>query len=179
MKLWIFIGRMQPIHLWHQKIINKSLEENNMTFIIFWSSWIRNKENIFSDKQREKFLQILYQKEIQENKISYNFLEDTKSDKSWVRNIFQRVIPSLKLCWKADIITFYWWDFKNDYAIRIIKQYQNMYNNKNIQFKEFSREELDISSTQVRDALEKWKNNLLQKMLDKKVFLAITGNNNY
>ncbi len=169
MKLWILIWRMQPLHLWHQRVIEKSLGENDLTFIILWSSWIQGDDrNIFNDEQRKKFLQTFLKKKTRNKTI---FLEDHPSESQWLQNLDELITKtweeylntSLKrLLWwtkfnkddieiweqkfkdNVDQITFYWWDLKNDYAIQVITSHKQFLNYNNIMFIEVNREELSI-----------------------------------
>ena len=197
MKLWIFIWRMQPLHMWHQKIIEKSLEENNLTFIILGSSEVLDDRNIFTNEQRLKLLKLFLNKKTR-NKIL--FLEDTKSDKQWVENLnsliektwddYLKHTLSRLMWWKninsediefqkqdfssqVEKVTFYWGDLENDYAIQIIKEYENLLNFKDIKYLEISRKEIPISSTQIREELKKNNYVALQKILHPKVLKEI------
>lgn len=171
MKLWIFIGRMQPLHLWHQSIIEKSLEENDLTFIILWSKWIQDTDrNTFSDAERELFLKTFLKKKTR-NKVL--FLEDNKSEENWVRALailiqktwdeYVKATLSRLLWWKninaddIDIWTqnfrntleqvkFYCWDKEKDYAINIIKKYESLLNYENIVYTELNRKDLVIDN---------------------------------
>lgn len=197
MKLWIFIWRMQPLHMWHQKIIEKSLEENNLTFIILGSSEVLDDRNIFTNEQRLKLLKLFLNKKTR-NKIL--FLEDTKSDKQWVENLnsliektwdeYLKHTLSRLMWWKninsediefqkqdfssqVEKVTFYWGDLENDYAIQIIKEYENLLNFKDIKYLEISREEIPISSTQIREELKNNNYVALQKILHPKILKEI------
>ncbi len=207
MKLWIFIWRIQPIHIGHQKIIEKSLEENDLTFVILWSSGIQdNDRNVFTDEQREKFLKIFLKKKTR-NKVL--FLRDNKSDQNWVKNLaiiihktweeYLQTTLNRLLWWKnintedidiwtqnfknsVEQVIFYCWDLENDYAINIIKKYEELLDYKKISYSEINRKELHIeynwenifiSSTRVREELQKWNSELLQKMLHPKVLKEI------
>ena len=170
MKIGIFIWRMQPIHLWHERVINKSLEDNDLTFIILWSSWVIDGENnIYTDKHRKEFLQILLKKRTK-NKIL--FIKDTQSEEEWVKNLHSLIEKTWeeyleatlnRLLWSKGIISndiqsdrsdfhtyvehinFYCWDIKNDYAITIIQKYETLLNYKKIIYTQINRKDISIN----------------------------------
>ena len=169
MKIGIFIGRMQPIHLWHQKTIETSIKENDLTFIILWSSWLTDENNIFTDEQRQKIVKTSLKKL---NKKKIITLCDNNSDELWVKNLntlihitwqkyleatLSRLLWWKKIntedieVWKQDFsnqlktITFYCWDLRNDYAIKTIKEFEKIIDCSNIKYKEIHREELVIN----------------------------------
>ena len=197
MKLWIFIWRMQPLHIWHQRIIEKSLEENNLTFIILGSSKTLDEKNIFTDKQRLKFLKLFFNKK---TRYKILFLEDTNSDKEWVENLNNLITQTWeeyvtqtfnRLMWGKSInsedidfenqnfssqvgqITFYWWDLQNDYAVQVIKKFEWLLNFKQIEYCEINREEILVSSTQIREAIQEKNINFLKKNLHPKILKEI------
>ncbi len=175
MKIWIFIGRMQPLHLWHQKIITESISNNDFTFIMLWSSWIINEYNPFTDIERKNFIENIFE----ENKNKYEIinLADSESDEKWVKNIEKIVKYNINK--KEESVTFYGWDFENDYAIKVIKQYEDIIEFSNINYREISRkniyadykwEKIYISSTLVRESLIKKDLEILKILLDERVF---------
>lgn len=175
MKIWIFIGRMQPLHLWHQKIITESISNNDFTFIMLWSSWIINEYNPFTDDERKNFIENIFYN--YKNKYEIINLADSESDEKWVKNIEKIVKNNINI--KEEHVTFYGWDFENDYAIKVIKQYEDILDFSNIDYKEISRkniyaiykwEKIYISSTLVRESLIKKDIEILEKLLDERVF---------
>lgn len=177
MKIWIFIGRMQPLHLWHQKIIEKSIKSNDFTFIFLWSSWIINEYNPFTDSERKKFITNIFS-----NKEKYKLinLADSESDELWLKEIEKKVKQNIKQDIKK--VTFYWWDFENDYAIKVVKQYLNILDFKEILFEEINRhniyinhnwQKILISSTQVRKSLSMKDYEILKKLLDDRIYEII------
>ncbi len=161
---------MQPLHLWHQKIIEKSLDDNDLTFIILWSSWMKNdNRNPFTDEQRLMFLKIFLKKKTR-NKVL--LLEDNDSETTWVSNLDNLIQETWKeyleatlrrLLWwkkintdeieiwnqdfkhKVEELTFYCWDIENDYAIQTIQQHKSLLEYKTIKYTEINREVLVIN----------------------------------
>lgn len=178
MKIWVFIGRMQPLHLWHQKIINESITTNDFTLIILWSSWIIDEYNPFSDLERKSFIENIFIENYKKYKIVS--LEDYNSDELWVKNIENIIKINIKEY--IENLTFYWWDLENDYAIKVIKHYKNELNFNKINLKEISRKSIHIihkwrrvyiSSTLVRQSLFNRDLELLEKLLDDRVFTIL------
>jgi hypothetical protein len=172
---------MQPLHLWHQKIITESLSNNDITFIFLWSSWIINENNPFSDLERKQFIENIF---LNNNK-PYTIinLPDNDSDEKWVKNIEKIVKDNVEK--KVEKITFYWGDFENDYAIKVIKENEKLLNFSKIIFKEISRKnifiyhnwkKIYISSTLVRESLIKKDLELLERLLDYRVFTKLAEN---
>lgn len=188
MKIWVFIWRMQPIHIWHQKIIEKSMIENDFTFIILGSSELVDANNPFTNKERVSFIKSIF---IEKWSYMTLLLRDNKSDKKWIMDLDSIIYNSLKKIiknWEIKKLTFYWGDLKNDYAIRVVKDYEKLLRVKNIIYKEIDRKEFKfshnwtefyISSTKVREELKKSNFVILKKMLTKSVIDYLRKENKY
>lgn len=61
----VIVGRFEPIHLGHEKLINKALECSNKTLIMVTTS---NKDIIDINK-RIKLINVIYEEEIKDNKL--------------------------------------------------------------------------------------------------------------
>lgn len=177
MKIWIFIWRMQPMHLWHQKVIEKSFKENDFTLIFLWSSWIVDKNNPLTDIQRKNIIESIYW---YDNNYKVLYLKDKKSDLEWIKDIEKNINNVINF--KIDKIIFYWWDFENDYAIKVLKKYKNNFSFDRVFFKEISRKEIIvfenwkqyyISSTLIRNTIINKNYTLLEKLLDFKAYEKI------
>ncbi|MDP2090624.1 MAG: adenylyltransferase/cytidyltransferase family protein [Candidatus Gracilibacteria bacterium] len=175
MKIGIFIGRMQPLHLGHQKIITESISNNDFTFIMLGSSGIINEYNPFSDLERKNFIENIFKE--YRNKYKIINLQDSDSDEKWVKNIENIIKNNIEN--EIKNLTFYGGDFKNDYAIKVLKEYEDILNFDDINFREISRnsiftihkgEKVYISSTLVRQSLLNKDLDLLEKLLDVRVF---------
>ncbi len=173
MSLWLFIGRLNPPHNWHIKIIEKSLKENKRTLVLLWSPLEKDEKNPFSFKKRKDLLLDYFK--IKPN-LKIMEIKDNPSDLSWSVNIYKKLVenyPNFKN------INFYAWDFKNDSAYRVIKRYQNIFFKYKINFIEISRkdsfvlhnwEKISISSTNFRKSLKEKNNNLSKKFTKKEIF---------
>lgn len=188
MKIWIFIWRMQPLHLWHEAVILNIFKNNDLNLLILWSSWLIDKDNIFSDKIRKNILKkFLLKNGFGKDKARYKILKlkDYKTDKEWIINLdnkIWKIITKSKsniLDKKECILTFYWWDLWNDYAIWAIKKFRYLFNYKSLDFKEVNRNNIyiesfwkrvKINSTKVRKALKNNDLELVKKLVNKNVF---------
>ena len=167
-KIWIFIGRMNPPHLWHLNTIKKSIEENDKTIVFLWSANIKDSRNPYSFKEREKLLDNIYVNEIKSWKLIINLLNDQPSDKKWVNNLYSNITNLLKN--NNSDFNIYCWDKKNDYAIKAIEENINELNFKNIKIIEISRKNIDISSTTIRELIDKGKFEKIKNLVDNNVY---------
>lgn len=165
-KVWIFIGRMQPVHLWHIKIIETLLYENDISIVFLWSINIIDCKNPYTYKNREKMIQSLF---LDKNLI-IDWIEDVDDDKLWVNILFEKIYKITNS--KQIQLTFYCWDIKNDFAIKVIKEYSI---NK-IKIIEISRKnscinynwkKILLSSTNLRRAILEWDKELINMMTKK------------
>jgi len=141
MKIWIIIWRLNPLHIWHIKLIESSIKQNDKTIIILWSSNISDEHNPFLFEERKSFLEKIFSKKIKIEKSN-----DYETDEHWYKEI-KEILKDFE---KEDL-TFYGWDLKNDSAMKVIKQFWNF---KNIKFSEKNRNTINISSTKIRQYLK-------------------------
>ena len=136
-KVWVYIGRFQPLHKGHENILKQMREENDKVLVYIGTWWGEEEENPFSYETCESFFS---------EYVSADFLvqelEDTSDDQQWVENlsvfIDNHTIANTE-------ISFYWGDLQNDYAITVIQQYISYYIETPISYREVSREEFLIS----------------------------------
>jgi bifunctional NMN adenylyltransferase/nudix hydrolase len=85
----VFIGRFQPFHKGHAKVVNVALENVNKLIILIGSANNpRTIRNPFTFDERKEFITSLYQKEINEGRIILKPLNDmTYQDTQWVRQV--------------------------------------------------------------------------------------------
>ena len=168
----IIVWRMNPPHIWHWELIRKSLKENSITLVCIGTKGVRDEKNPFSLDQIKKWISSIFLNE--SKKISIVELPDNPSDFQWTIN-FQKQLEDMKI---GKDIVFYWWDLKNDYAITCIHEYMKEWEKYNISFKERDRKktkvhinghDIDISATNVRLALKEKNNDIVDKMVDKKI----------
>lgn len=152
--IWIIIWRFNPLHIWHISLINASLSKSDKTIIILWSANIINENNPFTKEERAEILR----KEFL-NEIEIDFLDDFDSNEDWINNLLKIIN---KYTNNSDKLSFFWGDLKNDFAIKVITKYLDVFNYSEINFFEKDRLEIPISATQVRKMLknnenpEKW-----------------------
>lgn len=156
MTLWLFIGRLNPPHIWHISIIDKALSENDRVIVLIWSKNIIDEQNPLNFNEIKEILLLKYK----DNKnLEILELRDDRSDLIWIYNIYKILFEK----WKGiNDINLYAWDFKNDSAYNIIKKYENHFNNFSFNYIEQSREnsfanynwqKIAISATNLRQAL--------------------------
>jgi len=179
-KTWIFIGRLNPPHIWHIKIIEKSLSENDKTLLFLWSIDKNNENNIFSYEKRKKVLEMYFERDIKSWKIIITWIKDYESDIEWVEDINLQISKEYKI--KENDLTFYCWDEKEDYAINIIKRYKNILDINEIKIIEVSRKnsfiiaswkKILISSSQIRKSLINNDKEIVKNMMKEEIFYEL------
>ena len=162
-KIWLFVWRMNPPHLWHKKIIDKSLDENDKTIVFLWSTNISDENNPFLFSGRKNILEEYYKKELEQEIFHIFWIDDHIDDKIWLSNILKQ----LSLLFESGEIeiNIYWWDFKNDSAIKVFKEHISLFNNPRMNFIEIDRNVLDISSTKIREHIKKWEKKMIEEMM--------------
>jgi len=178
MNLWLFIGRLNPPHIWHTWIIRKALSENDKVLVLLWTPLIPDDNNPFDFNFRKK----LILKVFSENNLNILELKDHSSDLVWIKNIIQIIESNYK---EFNNITFYAWDFENDSAYNVIKEFEAEFNKYNIEYVLRSRKDSfinyewkkhEISATNVRNALNDWNLELVEKFCDKEIFEELLKN---
>jgi len=164
--VWIIIWRFSPLHIWHISLINKSIKSKNKTLVIIWSANKIDEKNPYTIKERLEILK----KEFWD-KILLRYIDDYEEDESWI-NYLNNIILSENIS-KEDFLYFLWWDIKNDYAIKIIKQYQESFKYRNIFFDEKPRNEIPISATKIRQLLKENNKREIKKWLSEKTTYLI------
>lgn len=173
MKLWLFIGRLNPAHIWHLSIIDNIIKQNDFVLILIWTQKNRDENNPLDFKQIKS---ILSKKYLFNNKLKIVELKDDSSDLVWLFSIHKILYENFP--WFNDI-NFYGWDFKNDSAYNVISKNQNylpnyninfIENSRNNSFIEFDEKKYDISATNLRKALKEWNIKLASKFCDEKMF---------
>ncbi len=164
--LWIIIWRFSPLHIWHISLIDYSLKNNDKTIVIIWSAEKIDENNPYSLIERKEFL-----KEEFDDNIIVCYLNDCKKDIDWLNNLN---ILIKKYSIKEDNIYFLWWDLKNDFAIKVIKEHIQKLDFNTISFVEKTRQKIPISATKIRKLLKQKKYDETEKWLSKKTFDLIT-----
>lgn len=172
MTLWLFIGRLNPPHIWHISIIDKALSENDRVIVLIWSKNIIDEQNPLYFNEIKEILLLKYK---DNKKLEILELRDDRSDLIWIYNIYKILFEK----WKGiNDINLYAWDFKNDSAYNIIKKYENHFNNFSFNYIEQSREnsfvnynwqKIPISATNLRQALRNKDYDLVNILCDENV----------
>lgn len=172
---WLFIGRLNPPHIWHIWIIEKALRENDEVLILLWDNWNIDISNPLDFFQRKQLLKSYFW---EKENLNIKIIKDVISDKKWVKNIFTKINSFSE--YKK--LNFYYWDFENDSAFNVIKEYKNIFLDYNINYILVDRglseilykwEKKLITSTSLRNALMNKEYNLASKFCSKEIFNKI------
>ena len=88
----LFVGRFQPLHKGHVRIIKKLIQRFEKIIIAIGSiQEKRTEKNPFSFYERKKMLELVFDKEISSGKIRIIGVKDEKSDERWSLKIIKRV----------------------------------------------------------------------------------------
>ncbi len=92
MSIALFVGRFQPLHKGHVKVIKTLLKKYEKVIIAIGSiQEKRTEKNPFSFSERKKMLELVFKEEVKREKIEIIGVRDEKSDEKWVRKIMKRV----------------------------------------------------------------------------------------
>jgi nicotinamide mononucleotide adenylyltransferase len=172
MNLGLFVGRLNPPHTWHTGTIKRALKENHKVLVLLWTSLIPDSNNPFDFDFRKSLLKEVFN----ESYLGILELLDDESDLIWVQNIGSTIKQNYKNISK---ISIYLWDFENDSAYSVIKEYEKEFENYDVEYILESRKEsfvnhnwskYKISSTNLRKALKDWNIELVDKLCDKEIF---------
>lgn len=179
MKIWILIWRLNPPHIWHMRILEDSLKNTGKTILFLWSANVLDDKNPYSYQERKGIIEEIFSKE----DLFIESLDDLSCDKQWVKLINKKLTELWIL--KDDEIIFYGWDFENDYAILIIKKYIELLDFNIVNFKEIPRknffvehnsEQINISSTLVREAINNNDKQLLKRLVSREIYNILFSN---
>ncbi len=161
--LWLYIWRFQPFHNGHKSIVDTMLEDNEKNLILMWVSGTKSlEENPYTYEKRLEFLSETY-KDVHNLDIAP--LIDMESNKRWVQQM-------LAICYlqKADHVKLYCWNKKQDSAVQVITQYENLFEWKKLEIIEIDRNKLPISGTQIRHEIrQQWKESI-KKLVPESVY---------
>jgi len=93
MKTALFVGRFQPLHIGHLKVIKWILKKyDNVIIVIGSSKESKTEKNPFTLEEREKMIQNTLKKErISIKKYKIIGIPDVHDDKKWVESILEKV----------------------------------------------------------------------------------------
>jgi len=116
-KIGLIIWRFQPLHVGHHLLIKQSLQDNDHTIILIWSSNLNNNENPYSYELRKSIIQ----NNFYDDNIDIQPLDDHPDDVQWWKDILSKINS------KTNEVTLYFWDQKNDSAVKALKSLQTMF----------------------------------------------------
>lgn len=174
MSLWLFIWRLNPPHIWHINIIKRALKENKKVLILLWTNLIYSKNSPLDFNVRKNILKKIFT----EKNIIFLEIQDKKTDLEWIENI-NKIIELTEGFSSLQKIKFYWWDFENDSAFKVFKEYEENFtnctfnyilNSRKNSFIEYEWKKYLISSTNLREALHNKNYDFAKKICNKKIF---------
>ena len=175
MTLWLFIWRLNPPHIWHINIIKRALKENKKVLILLWTAFEYDENNPLNFESRKILLKQIFS----ETNINFLEIKDTKLDSEWIQNI-DYILKNNYLDFKN--INFYWWDFENDSAFKVFKEYEENFtnftfnyilNSRKDSFIEHNWKKYKISATNLREALYNKDYTLASKFCTDEIFEKI------
>lgn len=182
---------MNPLHIWHEEVIQQALKQNDAVLVLLWGNMIIDKNNPLDFQHRKILLEKLFGDTIYIRQIL-----DTPGDKQWVWDIVKEIdaiveddgiVPintkQRNITGDENIhplqIQIYGGDFSSDSAIVAIKEYQDILKYENITYLQVDRfkktvflegQQYDISATTLREALvsKNWK--LVELLTPKEIY---------
>ncbi len=156
-QIWLIIWRFQPFHKWHELLIDRSLQDNPITQVLIWSSNIRDLQNPYSYEMRKQIIYANYPDKC----ISISALPDFPTDEQWSDNIVKSIPKN------TTNLNIYCWDTDNDSAVQSLLQLETSLPFE-ISIIEIPRSIIPISATQIRNWIQKWERDKLEKYLSEK-----------
>ncbi|MEM0480683.1 MAG: adenylyltransferase/cytidyltransferase family protein [Candidatus Aenigmatarchaeota archaeon] len=91
MAIVLFVARFQPLHKGHERTIKKLLKQYEKVIIVIAAAdKSRTEKNPFTAEERKAMLELVFSKEINENKIEIITVEDKASDEEWANEIISK-----------------------------------------------------------------------------------------
>lgn len=87
----VFIGRFQPLHFGHIDIINKMLDENELTIIVIGSKNKSDDRNPFSYETRQKFIKSIYPS----SNLIVVGLDDYNDNETWCNTLDKLILDHI------------------------------------------------------------------------------------
>ncbi len=156
--LWLIIWRFQPFHIGHELLVQKSLQENPVTLILIGSSNIENIENPWSYEKRKEMIQDFFISQKFLTQLSISPLPDFPDDTDWIQEVLLHIPDNIQY------ITLYCGDTSTDSAVKVLKEFESSFFFE-LSIVEIPRSHLPISGTKVRELLEEWDTQNIEKYL--------------
>lgn len=153
----VMVGRLNPPHMWHIRVIKKALSENASVILFLGSANVVNDKNPFSYQERSMFLNELFQEKIASGKMIISYLNDVGNNELWTQNLWNKVRELISGF--SGTLNFYWGDFAEDRAITAIRDNEVKLGIEKVLYTQVHREHFtlpsweDISATNLRNAL--------------------------
>lgn len=145
-KCGLYVGRFQPIHIGHENIIRKMLEECNFVIVAIGSAQEHNTpRNPFSFYERKDLITNVFYREVISGKLIIIPLKDRENpsnDASWGDYVFDKVKWFTNE--KPDVV------YEGEETER-----NTWYDNQNVEIIRVPRTEVMISATEIREELIK------------------------
>lgn len=182
--LALMIGRMNPPHIGHIRVIKRALNENGRLVLILWSANVNNEKNPFSAKERQLFLKTYFSAEVREWKLILSEVDDLWNNKDWTQSISDKVSENIGSF--QGTMNIYGGELEYDSAIQALNEHIDLLptNEEKITFNEVERSDFqivhnqnryDISATALRDSLTQWNYELARKFLPNEIWdLVVT-----
>ena len=137
----LYIGRFQPIHIGHESIIRKMLDECERVIIAIGSAQESGTErNPFSLEHRADLISNVFYRERIEGRLKIMPLEDRENpsnDASWGDYVFQKIYRRFYIF--PDVV------YEGEEAER-----NNWYDNRNVEIVRVPRGDIPVSATELR-----------------------------
>lgn len=141
----LYIGRFQPIHVGHESIIRRMLDECKQIIIVIGSAQESGTEkNPFTFEQRADLIMNVFYRECLNGRVSILPLRDRyqpANDASWGDYVFQNVWDVTHIV--PDVV------YEGEEAER-----NNWYDNQNVEVVRVPRTDIPVSATFVREAIK-------------------------
>ena len=101
---WVYAWRFQPLHLWHQKIIDTMIKNHGIDniLLVLWSVGLpQSFVNPFNYTERKNLIRKIFPD------LSIVWIADVKTDDEWM-DLLEDLIITKFWSWFKDIV-FYWW----------------------------------------------------------------------
>ena len=142
----LYIGRFQPIHIGHESIIRKMLEECNIVIVAIGSAQEHNTpRNPFNFYERKDLITNVFYREIISDRLTIIPLKDRENpsnDASWGDYVFDKVKWFTNE--KPDVV------YEGEETER-----NNWYDNQNVDVVRVSRFDVMVSATEIREEFTK------------------------
>ncbi|MBO7244364.1 MAG: adenylyltransferase/cytidyltransferase family protein [Alphaproteobacteria bacterium] len=130
------IMRLQPFHNGHKKIIDTMLKENKKVILLIGSMDLNDNKNPYSFHTRKQMIESVYLAEIKSNKLIVQGIKDINNPPKWVDYV-KKQLPL-----EASI---YYCGYGQD---------ADLFKEKGFKVKQFSRQDLPISGTLIREKIK-------------------------